>query len=150
MITEYRHTGLVVNNIKKSYRFYCKFLDLKIIQNFIEKGNYFNELIGEKNLKAKVIKAISPDYIYLELIEFINAKRKKINKPKKYTDVGQLHICFTVKNIFSVYKKLKKNKVKFISPPLKSDFDDVKTCFCYDPDYNLIQLVEGKPIKKKI
>ena len=110
MITEYRHTGLVVNNIKKSYKFYCKFLDLKVIQDFIEEGDYFNQLIGEKKLKAKVIKAISPDYIYLELIEFINSKREKIKKPKKYTDVGQLHICFTVKNIFSVYKKLKETK----------------------------------------
>ena len=150
MITAYRHTGIVVNNIKKSQKFYCKLLDLKVIQNFIEEGDYFNKLIGGKTLRAKVIKAISKDYIYLELIEFINEKKKKIKKPKKYTEVGQLHICFTVKNIFSIYKKLKKNRVKFISPPLKSDFDPVITCFCYDPDFNLVQLVEGKPIKKKI
>ena len=83
MITEYRHTGLVVNNIKKSYQFYCKLLDLKTIQNFIEHGDYFNKLIGEKNLKAKIIKIISPDNIYLELIEFIKVKKKKNKKTKK-------------------------------------------------------------------
>ena len=61
-----------------------------------------------------------------------------------------MHLCFTVKNIDGLYKKLKKNKVKFFSPPLKSDYDDVKTCFCYDPDYNLVQFVEGKRIRKKV
>ena len=53
-----------------------------------------------------------------------------------------MHLCFTVKKIDNLYKKLKRNKVKFLSPPLKSDFDPVKTCFCYDPDFNLVQFVE--------
>ena len=150
MITHYRHTGLVVKNIKKSKNFYCNILNLRIIQNFIEEGDYFNNLIGEKNKRAKVIKAISSDFIYLELIEFINSKKAKRKKPENYTKIGAIHICFTVKNIENLYKKLKKNKVLCISKPLASDFDDVKTFFCYDPDYNLVQLVEGKPIKIKV
>ena len=76
MIKKYRHTGLIVNNLSKSRKFYCDLLNLKIIQNFIEEGDYFNKLIKEKKLKAKVIKAISPDHVYVELIEFINAKKK--------------------------------------------------------------------------
>ena len=48
-----------------------------------------------------------------------------------------------------MYKKLKNKGVKFFSKPLNSIYDPVKTCFCYDPDYNLIQFVEGKQIKKK-
>ena len=150
MIKQYRHTGIVVNNIKRARKFYCKLLNLKILQDFIEEGNYFNKLINEKKLRAKVIKAKSADNVVLELVEFINAKKKKIKKPRRYYPVGTMHMCFTVNNIDSMYKKLKKNKVRFFSPPLKSDFDDVKTCFCYDPDYNLVQFVEGKQIKKKI
>ena len=150
MITSYRHTGLVVRNIQKSRRFYCDLLNLKIIQNFIEEGEYFNKLINGKNFRAKVIKAISSDNIYVELIEFINAKKLKVKKPKKYTKVGEIHLCFTVKKIDKLYQKLKRNRVKFLSPPLKSVFDPVKTCFCYDPDFNLIQLVEGGNIKVKV
>ena len=37
---------------------------------------------------------------------------------------------------------IKKNGVKFLSQPLKSAFDPVKTCFCYDPDNTIIQFVE--------
>ena len=150
MIKQYRHTGIVVNNINTARKFYCKLLNLKILQDFIEEGNYFNKLINEKKLRAKVIKAKSADNVVLELVEFINAKKKKIKKPRRYYPVGTMHMCFTVSNIDGIYKKLKKNKVRFFSPPLKSDFDDVKTCFCYDPDYNLVQFVEGKQIKKKI
>ena len=150
MIIRYRHTGLVVRNIQKSRRFYCDLLNLKIIQNFIEEGEYFNKLINGKNFRAKVIKAISSDNIYVELIEFINAKKLKVKKPKKYTNVGEIHLCFTVKKIDKLYQKLKRNGVKFLSPPLKSVFDPVKTCFCYDPDFNLIQLVQGGNIKVKV
>tara|TARA_A100001011_G_scaffold371692_1_gene429302 strand:- start:632 stop:1084 length:453 start_codon:yes stop_codon:yes gene_type:complete len=150
MITNYRHTGLVVKNLEKSKNFYCKLLNFKIIQNIVEKGDYFNKLINEKNLVAKVIKAKLPDNVVLELLEFKNANKKGIKKPRRYYPVGTMHICVTVKNISAVYRRLKKKRVKFLSPPLASDFDPVKTCFCYDPDYNLVQFVEGKQIRKKL
>jgi len=149
MITNYRHTGLVVKNLERSRKFYCELLNFKVIQCIIEEGNYFNRLIKEKNLRAKVIKAKLPDNVVLELLEFINAKKKKIKKPRRYYPVGTMHLCFTVKNIERTYRKLKKNRIKFFSPPLASDYDNVKTCFCYDPDYNLVQFVEGKQIRKK-
>ena len=149
MITNYRHTGLVVKNLKRSKKFYCKLLNFKIIQNIIEEGNYFNQLINEKNLRAKVIKARLPDNVVLELLEFINAKKTTIKKPRRYYPVGTIHMCFTVTNINRIYSKLKRNKIKFFSPPLSSDYDNVKTCFCYDPDFNLVQFVEGRQIRKK-
>ena len=149
MITNYRHTGLVVKNLKRSKKFYCKLLNFKIIQNIIEEGNYFNQLINEKNLRAKVIKARLPDNVVLELLEFINTKKTTIKKPRRYYPVGTIHMCFTVTNINRIYSKLKRNKIKFFSPPLSSDYDNVKTCFCYDPDFNLVQFVEGRQIRKK-
>jgi len=149
VITNYRHTGLVVKNLKRSKKFYCKLLNFKIIQNIIEEGNYFNQLINEKNLRAKVIKARLPDNVVLELLEFINTKKTTIKKPRRYYPVGTIHMCFTVTNINRIYRKLKRNKIKFFSPPLSSDYDNVKTCFCYDPDFNLVQFVEGRQIRKK-
>ncbi len=149
MITNYRHTGLVVKNLKRSKKFYCKLLNFKIIQNIIEEGNYFNQLINEKNLRAKVIKARLPDNVVLELLEFINTKKTTIKKPRRYYPVGTIHMCFTVTNINRIYRKLKRNKIKFFSPPLSSDYDNVKTCFCYDPDFNLVQFVEGRQIRRK-
>jgi catechol 2,3-dioxygenase-like lactoylglutathione lyase family enzyme len=144
----YRHTGIVVNSIVKSKKFYCGLLKLKIMQEFIEHGNYFNQLIKSKNLEAKVLKAASEDNVYVELIEF-SGEKKKIQINKKFNQIGKIHLCFTVKNINSLYLKLRKKKVVFLSRPLSSPFDKVKTCFCYDPDLNLIQFVEGENLQKK-
>ena len=148
MISKFRHSGIVVNNLKKSEHFYCKLLNFKVLQKLVEEGPYWNKLINDKNTKEKIIKAKLPDNVVLELTEFQGLK-KKLMKPKKYKEIGTIHLCFTVNKIDKLYKKLKNKGVKFFSKPLNSIYDPVKTCFCYDPDYNLIQFVEGKQIKKK-
>ena len=142
MIKCFRHSGIVVSNLKKSEYFYCKLLNFKILQRLVEEGPYWNKLINEKNTSVKVIKASLPDKTVLELTEFQGVRRRKISKPRRYSPVGTIHLCFTVKNIDNYFKRLSKNKIKFISPPLKSDFDPVSTCFFLDPDYNYVQLVE--------
>jgi catechol 2,3-dioxygenase-like lactoylglutathione lyase family enzyme len=148
MINKFRHSGIVVNNLKKSEHFYCKLLNFKVIQKLIEEGPYWNRLINDKNTKAKIIKAKLPDNVVLELTEFQGVKKKKM-KPIRYKKIGTIHLCFTVNKIDNLYKKLKSNGIKFLSKPLNSIYDPVKTCFCYDPDYNLIQFVQGDQIKKK-
>lgn len=142
MILKSRHFGIIVSDIEKSKYFYSKILGLKIQTELIEKGDYFNSLINLKNLTAKVAKIDIPDSTYIELIEFINIKKKSDTKMHKFSMLKQMHICFTVKNIEKFFNKLKKNNIKFISAPLKSDFDPVKTCFFLDPDNNYVQIVE--------
>ena len=144
MIIKTRHVGLIVKNIVKSKKFYGKILGLKLKKELIEEGKYFNSLIGLKKSKAKVVKIDLPDQTYIELIEFKKPKSSQKVKIEKFSKLKQMHICFTVKNIDDYFKKLKKNKIKFISPPLKSDFDPVSTCFFFDPDFNYVQLVEDK------
>ena len=142
MIIKTRHVGLIVKNIVKSKKFYGKILGLKLKKELIEEGKYFNSLIGLKKSKAKVVKIDLPDKTYIELIEFEKPKSSQKVKIEKFSKLKQMHICFTVKNINNYFKRLSKNKIKFISPPLKSDFDPVSTCFFLDPDYNYVQLVE--------
>ena len=146
MIKSYRHTGIVVSNLKKSENFYNKLLNLKKVSRVIESGDYSNKLTG-MNFKADILKVKSDDNVIVEIIQLLNIKKKKAKKPKSMFNLGIIHMCFTVPNIEKLYKRLKKNKVKFFSPPLKSPFDPVSTCFCYDPDFNLIQFVEGAQVK---
>ena len=142
MITKTRHVGIIVGDLKISTKFYTKFLGLKLKKKLIEKGEYFNKLIGDKRRVAKVVKIDLPDKTYIELIEFTDPKKIRKNKIEKFDKIKQMHICFTVKKIDFYFKRLKKLKVRFVSPPLKSDFDPVKTCFFFDPDFNYVQLVE--------
>ena len=142
MITKTRHIGIIVRDLKISTKFYTNFLGLKLKKKLLEKGEYFNELIGDKEKVAKVVKIDLPDKTYIELIEFTDPKKIEKIKIERFDKIKQMHICFTVKKINLYFKRLKKLKVKFVSPPLKSDFDPVKTCFFFDPDFNYVQLVE--------
>lgn len=149
MIKSYRHTGLIVKNIKKSEIFYTKLLNLKKVSRMIESGDYLNTLNGTKNISADVLKVKSDDNVIIEIAKYSNLKIKKKKKPKTMIMAGTSHMCFTVANIEKLYKKLKKNNIKFFSPPLKSPYDPVTTCFCYDPDNYLVQFVEGKQVKSR-
>ena len=149
MIKSYRHSGIIVTDIKKSEKFYNKLLKLKKVSRMIESGEYLNSLNGTKNLKVDVLKVKSEDNVIVEIAKYLNVKNKKRKKPKSMVELGTTHMCFTVTNIKQLYKRLKKNKVEFFSPPLTSPYDPVTTCFCYDPDYNLIQFVEGAQVKSR-
>ncbi len=149
MIKSYRHSGIIVTDIKKSEKFYNKLLKLKKVSRMIESGEYLNSLNGTKNLKVDVLKVKSEDNVIVEIAKYLNVKNKKRKKPKSMVELGTTHMCFTVTNIKELYKRLKKNKVEFFSPPLTSPYDPVTTCFCYDPDYNLIQFVEGAQVKSR-
>ena len=70
MISSYRHTGIVVKNLKKSEIFYRKLLNLKKVSKIIEGGSYLNKLIGGKNFKIKVLKVKSKDNVIIEIIQF--------------------------------------------------------------------------------
>lgn len=141
MISKYRHAGIVVSDMDKAMHFYCDLLGHDVIVDFVETGDYFDKLIGLKNASARVVKASAPDGSYMELIQF-TTHQPVLKDTLEYNIGGLNHICFTVDDIEGLYRKLSADGVKFVSPPLASTFDPVKTCFCYDPDDSLIQFVE--------
>ena len=77
MIKSYRHTGIVVSDLKKSEKFYNKLLNLKKVSRMIESGDYLNALSGAKNLKADILKVKSSDNVIIELVQFLDLKKKK-------------------------------------------------------------------------
>ena len=139
-IINYRHTGIVAKDIKKSLFFYKNLLNLKIIKKTIE-----NEKIIERLLNIKVSKLITyklgcdNSEIIIEILDF-----DKTNKNKKIflNTHGITHISLTVKNVNAIYKKLIKNKVKFLSEPILSDNKKFKLCFCKTPEDCYLELVE--------
>ena len=65
MISSFRHVGVVVKDMESAMRFYCDYLEHEVIVDFIEKGDYFNRLIGLVETEARFVKVHSPDGIYL-------------------------------------------------------------------------------------
>ena len=141
MVSNYRHVGVIVTDMEKSIEFYCDLLGHKKLVDFTEKGNYFSNLIGLDNAEARVVKAGTPDGTFVELIQFTTHNAIP-PATTNFNAIGCNHVCFTVDDIESLYNRMSSRGVKFVTRPLQSDFDPVKTCFCYDPDGTLIQFVE--------
>ena len=82
MLKTYRHTGIIVSNLKKSSFFYEKLLKLKRVSRIVESGDYFNKLTNTKKLKADVLKVKSKDNIIIEIIYYINRRSSNKKKPR--------------------------------------------------------------------
>tara|TARA_B100001989_G_C24102016_1_gene252205 strand:+ start:72 stop:494 length:423 start_codon:yes stop_codon:yes gene_type:complete len=137
---EFRHVGIIVKDIKISKKFYVNTLGLKKVVSLTEKGTYLNKLISTNKLEAKVVKLKTKCDTIIEIIEF---SKKNLQSRKNFMDIiGTMHMCFTVKNIEKLYKKIKKKGYRCFSNPLESPYNPVSTFFCYDPDNNIVQYTE--------
>ena len=137
---KFRHVGIIVRDLKKSQKFYVNVLGLKKVVSLIEKGTYLNKLINTKQLEAKVLKLKTECGTIVEIIEF---SKKNLQSKKNFMDViGTMHMCFAVKDIEKLYKKIKKKGFRCFSNPLESPYNPVSTFFCYDPDNNIVQYTE--------
>ena len=126
-----RHTGLVTNDIDKSLFFWINILGFRIKSDNIEGGKLLDKVLGYKNVKLRVIKALDKDNKgMLEILYFLNVPKQKKYNLKTYS-YGFTHISLTVKNIDKLYKVLKKNKIKFNSKPNLSKDRKVLMTYCF-------------------
>jgi hypothetical protein len=139
-IINYRHTGVVAKNIKKSLFFYKNLLNLKLIKKTIENKKIIQKLLNIKISKLTTYKlGYNNSKIIIEILHF-----NKTNKNEKIflNTEGITHISLTVKNLNAIYNKLIKNKVKFISEPILSENKKFKLCFCRTPEGCYLELVQ--------
>jgi len=141
MITEIRHTGIVVQDLNKVLNFFTKLLKFKIKKKMNEKGSYIDNILGLKSVNLTSVKIEAPDGNLIELLKFKNFKSKK-NCNRKIYSTGLTHISMTVKNLDKTYILLKKKKIKFNASPQLSSDKYAKVTFCKGPEGLFIELVE--------
>jgi len=134
MIKDFRHTCIVIKNLKRSLKFYRDILGLKVEKILNVEGKYPETVLGIKKVKLSYVKMKGCNFPFLELHCWKN--------PKILPKPSYNHISFTVKDLDYEYKRLKRLGVKFISKPTKTPYADTKVCFCCDPDNNLIEFIE--------
>tara|TARA_B110001450_G_scaffold249877_1_gene267804 strand:- start:95 stop:526 length:432 start_codon:yes stop_codon:yes gene_type:complete len=136
-----RHAGLVTNDLKKSLKFWTKYLKFKIKKKLDEDGDLIDKIMLYQNVKVKTYKLADNNNMLLELLYFKNSPKIKNNKIMPYTN-GFTHISVTVKNLNNLYKFLKKNKIKFNSKPQVSIDGNVLMTYCRTPEGAFLELVE--------
>ena len=140
LVVGYRHTGIIVKDMKKSRRFYEDMLDLEVVQNYKDDSKYINNVLGLTNGKIHMIKLKTIDGYIIELLEYLNHPTEIVKTP--FYNVGNCHLAFTVHNADEMYKKLLDKGIEIISRPLLSSEKTAIVFFCCDPNGIRIELVE--------
>ena len=140
IVIGFRHTGIIVKNMKESQLFYEDILGLVVMQDYADESKYINDVLGLSDGKIRMVKLESKDGYIIELLEYINHPTDFSDLP--FYNVGSCHIAFTVQNSDQMYQKLQNEGVEIISKPLLSSEKTAKVFFCNDPNGLRVELVE--------
>ena len=130
MIIEFRHVGIVVNDLEKAMWFYHKVLGLEIIVKERLSKEY-SEKLFKKYLDLTFVK-FKPS---LEIYYFHNKKSKSKNKDFR-------HFALTVTDIEKLWKKLHNLGFMCYNKPISDAQAKHSLFFTRDPFGNLIEFVE--------
>ena len=140
MIKEIRHTGIVVDDLKKSLWFYKEKMGFKVFKHMDESGHFIDKILGIKNTMVTTVKVTLGNGQMIELLDFSSHKKNILQG--SINDIGPTHLAFTVDNIDKIYDDFLHDGVEFISTPEISEDGGVKVVFCKAPEGTYIELVE--------
>ena len=142
MITQFRHVGIVTNNLEASLHFYKDLLGLKIRAESQEEGSFIETALGLKKVLIKTIKLMAAQRGgEVELLHYSSPESPE-RTPFALHERGISHFSLTIENLDQEYEKLIKEGIVFISPPQTAPGGRAKAAFCQDPDGNYIEFIE--------
>lgn len=141
MITNIRHTGLVVTNLEQALHFWCEVLGFTVAKQMDESGPHIDAMMGLTDVRVTTAKLSAPDGNLIELLFFHSHPDKQLWQGTPYS-TGFTHIAMTVDDLDSTCEKLVKNGVKFNAPPQLSPDGYAKVTYGRGPDGVLLELVE--------
>ena len=141
MITEIRHTGLVVFDLDRALLFWRDLLGFRVERIMDEAGPHIDLMMGLKDVKVTTVKMTAPEGGMIELLHF-KSHPDKPNWLGTPFSTGFTHIAMTVSDMESLHKDLVKAGVIFAGPPQYSPDGAVKMIYCRGPEGVLLELVQ--------
>ena len=140
-----RHTGINVSSLGKSVVFYCGVLGLHIEELRSEvPGKYIDTLTGIRGTVQHWAKVATDDGYLLELVQWVTDHADNFwtdGGVIRYDKPGINHLCFRVDDITQMYERLVAEDCE-VSDIQTDPAGKVKNCHTYDPDGNIVELVE--------
>lgn len=141
MILGLHHTGMSVTDLERSIQFYRDVLGM----NLLWRRDHRRSEALEKVLN---LKDVDVSYAMLEgfggrieLFQYFSPPGKPNPPDRPVCDVGITHVAFHVKDIKSLYQRIKHAGVKFHSEP-QMIRDGVWVAYFRDPDGIVVELVQ--------
>jgi catechol 2,3-dioxygenase-like lactoylglutathione lyase family enzyme len=141
MITQIRHTGLVVADLDGALLFWRDLLGFRVEKQMNESGPHIDAMMGLKDVRVTTVKMTAPEGGMIELLHFQSHPDLPAWQGKPHS-TGFTHIAMTVGNLDEVYKKLGAVGVVFPAQPQYSPDGTVKVIYCKGPEGVLLELVE--------
>lgn len=141
MITQLRHTGLVVADLDKALHFWRDVLGFQVARQMEESGPHIDAMMGLQNVRVTTVKLTAPDGGMIELLHFHSHPDRPVWTGTPHS-TGFTHVAMTVADLDDSYKKLSSAGVVFKAPPQYSPDGCVKVIYCEGPEGILLELVE--------
>ena len=142
MITNIRHTGIVVSDMEKALFFYHDLLEIgKVVLETVVQSDYHTSLTAAANVKIRVAMLQAHDGNKVELLQYLSHPQSPPENVNSY-DIGCSHIAVQVEDINKLYEKLINAKVQFNAPPQVDPNGYCSVAYCHDFDGTIVELVE--------
>lgn len=142
MIKNIRHLAIVVNDLKKSQDFYESFFGFKKVSEEIESGPFIEKVVGLPNAKIHWVKLATPNGVLIELLKYLNPTNEAKKPTQIANQLGHSHLAFTVHSMDGFLKAFQSRQGHLVNPPELNPAGTVRVCYAYDPEGNLLEIVE--------
>lgn len=141
MITDIRHTGLVVADLERALHFWCNVLGFKVVKQIDETGPHIDAMMGMRDVRVTTAKLAAPDGNLIELLRF-HSHPDLARWEGTPCSTGFTHIALTVDDLDQLVSKLAQEGVSFPAPPQLSPDGYAKVIYAQGPEGVLLELVE--------
>jgi len=107
--------GMTVSDLDRSVEFYTKVLDFEKLGEEEQFGDVYERSVGLFAARSRTAKLKLGDEV-IELTEFLTPRGRAIPADSASNDYWFQHIAIIVSNMDTAYQKLKKHKVRHLSP----------------------------------
>jgi catechol 2,3-dioxygenase-like lactoylglutathione lyase family enzyme len=141
MITQLRHTGLVVADLDKALHFWRDVLGFQVARQMEESGPHIDAMMGLRNVRVTTVKLTVPEGGMIELLHFHSHPDRPVWTGTPHS-TGFTHVAMTVDDLVATCKKLAAAGATFFAPPQLSPDGNVRVTYCQGPEGVLLELVE--------
>ncbi|WP_114009368.1 VOC family protein [Cohaesibacter intestini] len=141
MITNIRHTGLVVQDLDKSLHFWCDVMGFTVARRMDEAGPHIDAIMELDDVAVTTVKLAAPDGNLLELLKFTSHPDKP-DWEGSPVSTGLTHMAFTVSDLEATCATLLQHGVRLHSDIQVSPDGMAKLVYCRGPEGLILELVE--------
>ncbi|MHB0913160.1 MAG: VOC family protein [Armatimonadota bacterium] len=141
MILATRHTGIVVQDMEKSLRFWRDVMGLTVAADFREEGEFIDTVQHLSGVKLHMVKLTAPDGSMIELLKD-DAHPTPPPAANELCDRGIRHIAFTVADVEASWRTLRAEGCELLSDPVTAPDGKARLFFARDPEGNLLEIVQ--------